>query len=72
MMQEKALKAIVNAEEMAKLWIKIGHAGKKYKSGLILSLQIPVIWPSSNYDEDQICALDNPKEAQHWRTVETP
>eukprot|EP00957_Ditylum_brightwellii_P198350 15114990-Ditylum_brightwellii.AAC.1 len=45
---------------------------KKYKSGMITSLQIPVTWPSSNCDEGQIRALDNLKEAQHWRTVETP
>eukprot|EP00957_Ditylum_brightwellii_P175644 13373817-Ditylum_brightwellii.AAC.1 len=57
---------------MAKVWKKIGHADKKYKSGSILSLQIPVTWQSSNCDEDQLCALDNPEKAQHWRTVETP
>eukprot|EP00957_Ditylum_brightwellii_P053057 4023113-Ditylum_brightwellii.AAC.1 len=42
---------------MAKVWNKIGHADKKYKSGSITSLQIPVTWPSSDCDEDQICAL---------------
>eukprot|EP00957_Ditylum_brightwellii_P139682 10645563-Ditylum_brightwellii.AAC.1 len=57
---------------MAKVWNKIGHTDKKYKSGSILSLQIPVTWPSSNFDEDQIRALDNPKKAQHWRTVKIP
>ena len=57
---------------MAKVWNKIGHADKKYESGSVMSLQIPVTWLSSDCDEDQICALDNPKEAQHWRTVETP
>eukprot|EP00957_Ditylum_brightwellii_P100987 7697163-Ditylum_brightwellii.AAC.1 len=58
---------------MAKVWNKIGHADKKYNSaGSILSLQIPVTWPSSNCDKDQIHALDNPEEAQHWRTVKTP
>eukprot|EP00957_Ditylum_brightwellii_P148138 11278249-Ditylum_brightwellii.AAC.1 len=57
---------------MAKVWNKIGHADKKYESGLIASLQIPVTWPSSNCGENQIWALDNPKEAQCWRTVETP
>ena len=39
---KKALKAIVNAEKMAKVWDKIGHADEKYESGLITSLQIPV------------------------------
>ena len=39
--QEKALKSIVDAEEMAKVWNKIRHAYKKYKSGSISSLQIP-------------------------------
>eukprot|EP00957_Ditylum_brightwellii_P170216 12957519-Ditylum_brightwellii.AAC.1 len=34
--------------------------------------RIPVTWPSSNCDEDQISALDNPKKAQHWRTVKIP
>jgi len=48
--KEKVLKAIVNAEEMAKVWTKIGHADKKYESGLITSFQIPVTWPSSNCD----------------------
>eukprot|EP00957_Ditylum_brightwellii_P134927 10287491-Ditylum_brightwellii.AAC.1 len=46
---------------MAKVWNKIGHAGKKYESGSILSLQIPVTWSSSDCDENQISALDNPK-----------
>ena len=36
--KEKALKAIVNADKMAKVWTKIGHADKKYESGLIASL----------------------------------
>eukprot|EP00957_Ditylum_brightwellii_P014097 1063408-Ditylum_brightwellii.AAC.1 len=67
-MQEKVLKSIVNAEEILRVWNKIGHADKKYKSRLITPLQIPVTWPSSNCYEDQICALDNSKEAQHWRT----
>eukprot|EP00957_Ditylum_brightwellii_P124073 9457889-Ditylum_brightwellii.AAC.1 len=57
---------------MAKVWTKIGHADKKYKSGSIASLHIPVTWPSSDCDENQIQSLDNPKEVQHWRTVETP
>eukprot|EP00957_Ditylum_brightwellii_P093352 7108268-Ditylum_brightwellii.AAC.1 len=34
--------------------------------------KIPVTWPSSDCDEDQISALDNPKKAKHWRTVKTP
>eukprot|EP00957_Ditylum_brightwellii_P060105 4564518-Ditylum_brightwellii.AAC.1 len=33
---------------MARVWNKIGHADKKYKSGLITSLQIPITWPSSD------------------------
>eukprot|EP00957_Ditylum_brightwellii_P197522 15048555-Ditylum_brightwellii.AAC.1 len=57
---------------MAKVWNKIGHAVKKYESGSITSLQIPITWPSSDCDENQIRALDNLKEAHHWRTVETP
>eukprot|EP00957_Ditylum_brightwellii_P048816 3703764-Ditylum_brightwellii.AAC.1 len=57
---------------MVKVWNKIGHPDKKYKSGSIVSLQIPITWPSSDCDEDQICDLDNPKGAQHWRTVKTP
>ena len=70
--KEKALKAIVSAEEMEKVWNKIGNADKKYESGSITPLWIPVTWPSSDCDKDQIRALDNPKEAHHWRTVETP
>eukprot|EP00957_Ditylum_brightwellii_P037224 2817931-Ditylum_brightwellii.AAC.1 len=57
---------------MSKVWNKIGHADKKYKSGSIASLQIPLTWPSSDCDKDQIQSLYNPKEAQHWRTEETP
>eukprot|EP00957_Ditylum_brightwellii_P029363 2219545-Ditylum_brightwellii.AAC.1 len=57
---------------MSKVWNTIGHVDKKYESGSIASLQIPVTWPSSDCDENQIRILDNPKEAQHWRTVETP
>eukprot|EP00957_Ditylum_brightwellii_P131985 10063840-Ditylum_brightwellii.AAC.1 len=57
---------------MAKVCNKIGHADKKYKSRSIMSLQIPVTWPSSDSDENQIHALENPKEEKHWRTVKTP
>ena len=57
---------------MSKAWTKLGHANKKYESGSIASLQIPVTWPSSNCDQNQIWSLDNPKEVHHWRTVETP
>eukprot|EP00957_Ditylum_brightwellii_P059827 4541742-Ditylum_brightwellii.AAC.1 len=39
---------------MAKVRNKIGHADKKYESGLITSLLIPVTWPSSDCDENQI------------------
>eukprot|EP00957_Ditylum_brightwellii_P025022 1893486-Ditylum_brightwellii.AAC.1 len=56
---------------MAKVWNKIGHTDKKYESGSILSFQIPVTWPSSNCDEHTTSALDIPKKAQHWRTIET-
>eukprot|EP00957_Ditylum_brightwellii_P132666 10116255-Ditylum_brightwellii.AAC.1 len=70
--QEKALKAIVNTEEIAKVWNKIGHADKKHKSGSISSLQIQVTWISDDCDEDKISALNNPKKAQHWKTVKTP
>eukprot|EP00957_Ditylum_brightwellii_P202606 15330890-Ditylum_brightwellii.AAC.1 len=34
--------------------------------------KIPVTWPSSDCDEDQISALENAKKTQHWRTVKTP
>eukprot|EP00957_Ditylum_brightwellii_P147362 11220750-Ditylum_brightwellii.AAC.1 len=57
---------------MAKVWNKRRHADKKYESRSITSLQIPVTWPSSDCDDNQIQALDNPKEVHHWRTVETP
>eukprot|EP00957_Ditylum_brightwellii_P141666 10792640-Ditylum_brightwellii.AAC.1 len=57
---------------MTWVWKKIGHADKKHEAESILSLQIPVTWPPSICDEDQISALDNPKKAQHWRMVETP
>eukprot|EP00957_Ditylum_brightwellii_P091753 6986677-Ditylum_brightwellii.AAC.1 len=30
------------------------------------------MWQSSHCDENQLHALNNPKKAQHWRTVETP
>eukprot|EP00957_Ditylum_brightwellii_P013457 1015908-Ditylum_brightwellii.AAC.1 len=46
---------------MAQVWEKIGHADEKHKAGSILSLQIPFTWPSSYCDEDQISALDDPK-----------
>eukprot|EP00957_Ditylum_brightwellii_P100790 7682761-Ditylum_brightwellii.AAC.1 len=49
---------------MAKVWKKIGHTDKKYESGSFLSLQIPVTWPSSDCDQDQISALDNPKKGK--------
>jgi phosphopantetheine adenylyltransferase len=70
--KEKALEAIVNAEKMSKVWNKIGHVDKKYESGSIASLQIPVTRPSSDCNKNQIWSLDYPKEVHHWRTVETP
>eukprot|EP00957_Ditylum_brightwellii_P071018 5396776-Ditylum_brightwellii.AAC.1 len=57
---------------MARVWKKIDHADKKHEAGSILPLHIPVTWPSSNCDKDQISALDNLKKAQHLRIVETP
>eukprot|EP00957_Ditylum_brightwellii_P089260 6797018-Ditylum_brightwellii.AAC.1 len=46
---------------MTQVWKKVGHADKKHEAGSISSLHIPVTWPSSDCDEDQISALDNPK-----------
>eukprot|EP00957_Ditylum_brightwellii_P025499 1927423-Ditylum_brightwellii.AAC.1 len=57
---------------MARVWKKIGHTDKKHEAGSISSLQIPIIWPSIECDENLIHNLDNPKKATHWRTVETP
>jgi hypothetical protein len=68
--KEKVLKAIVNAEELSKVWNKIGHADKKYESGLIASLQIPVTWPSSDCNENQIQTLRNQKRriiGEQWK-----
>eukprot|EP00957_Ditylum_brightwellii_P037394 2830005-Ditylum_brightwellii.AAC.1 len=55
---------------MVWVWKKIGYTDKKHEAGSMSSLQIPVMWSSSDCDEDQISALDNPNKAQHWRTGE--
>eukprot|EP00957_Ditylum_brightwellii_P119169 9090017-Ditylum_brightwellii.AAC.1 len=48
---KKALKSIINAEQMKK---------------------VPVTWPSSDVEVDTVTHVDNPKESQHWKSLETP
>eukprot|EP00957_Ditylum_brightwellii_P007767 587510-Ditylum_brightwellii.AAC.1 len=69
---EKVLKSIINAEQMKKVWTKIGHAGKKKEMGPISLLQGPITWPDADVDTSTITQLDNPKEAEYWKTIETP
>eukprot|EP00957_Ditylum_brightwellii_P092169 7017075-Ditylum_brightwellii.AAC.1 len=69
---EKALKSIMNAEKMQQVWKKRGHADRKHIDSLITTLQIPITWPSTNFDEQSTIKLDNPKTANYWRTVDTP
>eukprot|EP00957_Ditylum_brightwellii_P204063 15337451-Ditylum_brightwellii.AAC.1 len=38
--------------------------------GSITSLQVPVTWPSHDDEVDTVTHLDNPKQSQHWKTVE--
>jgi hypothetical protein len=40
---EKALKSIIDAEQMKKVWAKIRHANKKKEMGSISSLQVPIM-----------------------------
>eukprot|EP00957_Ditylum_brightwellii_P076231 5795057-Ditylum_brightwellii.AAC.1 len=47
---EKVLKSIINAEQMKKLWTKIGHADKKKEMGLISLLQVQITWPDVDID----------------------
>eukprot|EP00957_Ditylum_brightwellii_P186911 14233415-Ditylum_brightwellii.AAC.1 len=49
---KKALKSIINAEQMKKIWKKIGYADKKKEMGSITSLQIPVTWLSPDVEVD--------------------
>eukprot|EP00957_Ditylum_brightwellii_P011671 881654-Ditylum_brightwellii.AAC.1 len=57
---------------MARVWKKIGHADKKHEAGSVLPLQILATWPPIECNKNMIQELDNPKKAQHWRTVDTP
>ena len=57
---------------MKKVWKKIGYADKKKEMGSITSPQVPLTWPESDIDIDSVIHLDNPKEAEHWKTVEMP
>eukprot|EP00957_Ditylum_brightwellii_P076889 5844169-Ditylum_brightwellii.AAC.1 len=68
---EKALKSIINAEQMKKVWTKIGHADKKKEMGSISLLQVPITWPDAGIDTSTVTQLDNPKEAEYWKTAET-
>eukprot|EP00957_Ditylum_brightwellii_P060586 4600716-Ditylum_brightwellii.AAC.1 len=40
--------------------------------GSISLLQVPITWPDADTDVSKVTHLDNPKEAEHWKTVETP
>eukprot|EP00957_Ditylum_brightwellii_P197802 15068545-Ditylum_brightwellii.AAC.1 len=42
---EKALKSIINTEQMKKVWTKVGRADKKKEMGSISLLQVPITWP---------------------------
>eukprot|EP00957_Ditylum_brightwellii_P205521 15344240-Ditylum_brightwellii.AAC.1 len=57
---------------MKKVWIKIGHADKKKEMGSISLLQVPTTWPDVDIDISAVTQLNNPKEAEYWKTVETP
>eukprot|EP00957_Ditylum_brightwellii_P152205 11587603-Ditylum_brightwellii.AAC.1 len=48
---------------MQQVWKKIGHADKKHIDSLIITLQIPITWPSTTSDEHSRIKLDNPKTA---------
>eukprot|EP00957_Ditylum_brightwellii_P101695 7750037-Ditylum_brightwellii.AAC.1 len=69
---EKALKSIINAEHMEKVWVKIGYADKKKDIGSISYLQVPPTWPDANMDSVKVVNLDNPPKAEYLKTVETP
>eukprot|EP00957_Ditylum_brightwellii_P011322 855965-Ditylum_brightwellii.AAC.1 len=38
----------------------------------ISSLQVPIVWPNADTDVSKVTHLENPKEDEHWKTVETP
>eukprot|EP00957_Ditylum_brightwellii_P021048 1585902-Ditylum_brightwellii.AAC.1 len=57
---------------MKKVWTKIGHANKKKEMGSISLLQVPITWPDADVDKSTVAQLNNPKEAEYWKTVETP
>eukprot|EP00957_Ditylum_brightwellii_P117954 8996872-Ditylum_brightwellii.AAC.1 len=40
--------------------------------GSISLLQVPIKWPDADADVSKVTHLDNPKEAEHWKMVETP
>eukprot|EP00957_Ditylum_brightwellii_P160030 12181543-Ditylum_brightwellii.AAC.1 len=62
---EKALKSIINAEQMNKVWTKIGHADLKKEMGLISLLQVPITWTDVDIDISTVTQLNNPKEAEY-------
>eukprot|EP00957_Ditylum_brightwellii_P143270 10915254-Ditylum_brightwellii.AAC.1 len=64
---EKALKSIINAEHVKKVWAKIGYIDKKKDLGSISSLQVPLVWPDANVDYVNVVNLDNPKRQNTGR-----
>eukprot|EP00957_Ditylum_brightwellii_P150526 11462016-Ditylum_brightwellii.AAC.1 len=57
---------------MKKIWTKIGHVNKEKETDSISLLQVLVMWPDADVDTSTVTQLDNPKEAEYWKTVETP
>eukprot|EP00957_Ditylum_brightwellii_P144224 10988828-Ditylum_brightwellii.AAC.1 len=68
---EKSLKSIINVEQMKKVWTKIGHADQKKEPGSISLLQVMITWPDADIDTSTVTQLDNPKEAEYLKAVET-
>eukprot|EP00957_Ditylum_brightwellii_P116667 8899492-Ditylum_brightwellii.AAC.1 len=63
---------MTNTEYIKKVWAEIGYADKKKNIGSISSLQVLVRWPDVHDGTVNVTNLDNPKNAEYWKTVETP
>eukprot|EP00957_Ditylum_brightwellii_P155063 11803093-Ditylum_brightwellii.AAC.1 len=72
MTAEQALKAIMNAEDMSKMWRKIQFTDKGCKENNITSSQVSASWPETSVDISPQLELEGPKNATEWKLVDLP
>eukprot|EP00957_Ditylum_brightwellii_P036240 2745419-Ditylum_brightwellii.AAC.1 len=71
-MAEQAMKAIINAEDMANMWRKLLYRDEGKEDNNITLILILASWPDINTIITPEIELEDPKKAQQWRTVDPP